>query len=185
MSTIRSEMTGVANMETTIVLLAFMVCSVPMDKGRAITTEANLRLLENTVRSFKETSGRLPTREEDLSVLIEKPSDWPKAIEWTPFLETTELPRDGWNHDFVYVLNPNLPHGFGVYSCGQDGVTTSHGNDRDDINTWNAKTPWRIYYELPPAIGDHCAMLVIIGLILAAVVLIVVEGFPRARRPAQ
>ncbi len=172
-------------MKTSVVFALLLLSSAPMDKGRVITTEANLQLMERCVTLFKQASGRLPTREEGLSVLIQKPSDWPAAIEWTPFLETTELPRDGWNHNFVYVLNPNLPHGFGVYSCGEDGVTASRGNDRDDINTWNAKTPWRIYYKLPPAIGDHCAMLVIIGLILAAVVLIVVEGFPRARRPAQ
>ncbi len=172
-------------MQTAIVFLIFMVCSVPADKGRVVTTEANLRLMERCVTLFEQASGRLPTREEGLSVLIDKPSDWPTAIEWTPFLETTDLPRDGWSHDFVYVLDPNLPRGFGIYSCGLDAITSSRGNDRDDLNTWNAQTPWRTYYRLSAAVTDRRAMLVIVGLILAAVFLILVEGFRSMRRPIQ
>jgi general secretion pathway protein G len=162
-------------MKATSVFLMLMVCSYPVNKGRAITTAANARLIETCVKAFKDASGRLPTREEGLNVLIQKPSDWPAAIEWTSFLETAELPRDGWSHDFIYVLDPNLPHGFGIYSCGQDGVTSSNGNDRDDINTWNVKTSWRTYYRLSAMVTDRRLALVAVALILAAAGVVLVK----------
>lgn len=172
-------------MSPAFVLLFIAMSPMPIDKDRITGTEANLRLLETCVTYLREDSGRLPTREEGLSVLIHKPSDWPAAVEWTPLLDTTELPHDGWSHDFVYVLDPNLPHGLGIYSCGDDGVTTSNGNDRDDINTWNVKTPWRTYYRLSALVTDRHLAILLIGLILAAGILILVKGSAGTRRPTQ
>ena len=96
---------------------------------------------------FRKVCGRLPTAGEGLDVLVHQPSDWPAQIPWTPFLETSEIPCDGWGHEFVYVLDPELAEGFGVYSCGQDGVSSSEGDDRDDLNTWRRGRSWFGYYE--------------------------------------
>ncbi|MGE5294799.1 MAG: type II secretion system protein GspG [Solirubrobacterales bacterium] len=156
-----------------------------MNKSRIFSTEANARLLQTCVTYFREDFGRLPTREEELNVLIQKPLDWPTAVEWTSFLETTDLPRDGWGHDFVYVFDSNLPRGFGIYSCGQDGVTASAGNDRDDINTWNDQTPWRTYYKLSAIVTDRRLAFVVIGLILATGILILVKRSASSRQPTQ
>jgi hypothetical protein len=82
-----------------------------------------------------------------LDVLIHKPADWPEELPWTPYLETSEVPRDAWGNEFAYLLDPELAEGFGIYSCGQDGVSSSNGNDRDDLNTWSEGSPWRAYYE--------------------------------------
>ncbi|MBP7050575.1 MAG: type II secretion system protein GspG [Phycisphaerae bacterium] len=109
-------------------------------------TEANMRLMETGVRAFTKASGRLPTAREGLSVLVAMPADWPTGSPWTHFLETSDLPRDGWGRELVYVPDPKLPHGFGIYSCGEDGKTISNGNDRDDLNTWSALAPWRSSY---------------------------------------
>jgi hypothetical protein len=63
-----------------------------------------------------------------------------------PFLEIAEVPTDGWGHEYGYVVDANLRGGFGIYSCGLDGITSSAGNDEDDINTWNHRRPWDNYY---------------------------------------
>lgn len=91
-------------------------------------------------------SGRLPTEEEGLSVLVRRPLDWPKEVLWMSCLDTEVVPCDAWGNAYVYVLDANLPAGFGIYSCGQDGMTFSNGNDLDDVNTWNHAKPWAAYY---------------------------------------
>ncbi len=126
--------------------LSLVMCWMPLDSEKHVRTEANMRLMATGVRAFVEASGRLPTAEEGLSVLVMKPADWPGGLFWAAFLETSDLPCDGWMREFVYVLDANLPHGFGIYSCGEDGKTISNGNDRDDLNTWNTLAPWRSYY---------------------------------------
>ena len=45
------------------------------DKARVTTTKANLKMLHNSVAQFKMDTGRYPTQEEGLSVLITQPSD--------------------------------------------------------------------------------------------------------------
>ncbi len=44
----------------------------------------------------------------------------------------------------VYVVSESIPGGSGFYSPGDDGVTSSHGNDVDDINSWDSRS--KIYY---------------------------------------
>ncbi len=114
--------------------------------------------------------GRFPTEEEGLSALVHKPSDWPTDIVWLPLLATADVPTDNWGNEFVYVSDVNLPSGFGIYSCGQDGVTSSRGNDPDDFNTWNVHSPTATCYQNQERRSWIRAMLVYL-LILAGVVL--------------
>ena len=37
----------------------------------------------------------------------------------------------------VYIENNDLPNGFGFCLKGEDGVSTSRGNDPDDVNSWD------------------------------------------------
>ncbi len=130
----------------TALCLQLLTCSMPLDSEKHVMTEANMRLMETGVRAFTKASGRLPTATEGLSVLVTRPADWPTGSLWAPFLETSDSPCDGWGREFVYVPAPKLPHGFGIYSCGKDGLTASNGNDLDDLNTWNPRAPWRSHY---------------------------------------
>jgi len=89
------------------------------DKARAVTTKTNLRLLHLSVNQFKMDTGRFPTEEEGLMALIEQPSD---VEGWQPggYLETTELPKDGWGNDFIYELWPESGKPFAIISFGAD-----------------------------------------------------------------
>ena len=33
---------------------------------------------------------------------------------------------------------------YGFYSCGEDGISHSHGNDSDDLNTWNSTNDYYV-----------------------------------------
>ena len=89
------------------------------DKARVTTTKANLRLLHLACNQFKMDTGRFPTEEEGLLALIEQPSD---VENWQPggYLETTELPKDGWGNEFIYELWPESGKPFVVKSYGAD-----------------------------------------------------------------
>lgn len=89
------------------------------ERARVTTTKASLRMLDEAVLSFKMDTGRYPTEEEGLLVLIEPPMD----VENYPqggYLRTKELPRDGWGNDFVYVPYPESGQQYEIISYGAD-----------------------------------------------------------------
>jgi len=104
------------------------------DKARVTTTKANLRLLSGAVNQFKMDTGRFPTEEEGLMALIEQPTN---VENWPPggYLETTEIPKDGWGNDFIYVLYPESGKPFAIKSLGADGEEGGEGNDADLLST--------------------------------------------------
>jgi general secretion pathway protein G len=104
------------------------------DRARVITTKANLKLLHMAVNQFKMDTGRFPTEEEGLSVLIEAPSD---VDNWQPtgYLETTEIPKDGWGNDFIFELYPESGKPFVIKSLGADGEEGGENYDADLLST--------------------------------------------------
>ena len=100
------------------------------DKARVTTTKVNLRLLHGAVTQFKMDTGQFPTEEDGLMALIEPPSD---ETNYQPggYLETTETPKDGWGHEFVYQLWPESGKPFVIISYGADGEEGGEGYDAD------------------------------------------------------
>jgi general secretion pathway protein G len=105
-----------------------------IDQARVTTTKANLKLLHNAVNQFKMDTGRFPTEEEGLMALIEQPSD---VTRYEPggYLETTEVPKDGWGNDFIYEVSPETGKSFVIKSLGADGEEGGEGNDADLYST--------------------------------------------------
>ncbi len=118
-------------------LLATLVVTkvaTKIDQARVTTTKANLKILHNAVNQFKMDTGRLPTEEEGLMALVEQPSD---VTRYEPggYLETTEIPKDGWGNDFIYELSPESGKSFVIKSLGADGEEGGEGNDADLYST--------------------------------------------------
>jgi general secretion pathway protein G len=118
-------------------LLATLVVTkvaTKIDQARVTTTKANLKLLHNAVNQFKMDTGRFPTEEEGLMALIEQPSD---VTRYEPggYLETTEIPKDGWGNDFIYELSPETGKPFVIKSLGADGEEGGEDNDADLYST--------------------------------------------------
>lgn len=91
-----------------------------VDAARVTTTKANLKLLHGAVLQFKMDTGRYPSEEEGLNVLIEAPTDV-KNYATGGYLESTEIPKDGWGNDFVYIRFPESGKPFAIKSYGADG----------------------------------------------------------------
>lgn len=115
-------------------LLATLVVTkvaTKIDQARITTTKANLKILHSAVNQFKMDTGRFPTEELGLLELIEQPND---VINWEPggYLETTDLPPDGWGNEFKYELYPESGKQFVIRSFGPDG---EEGTEDDLLST--------------------------------------------------
>ena len=118
-------------------LLATLVVTkvaTKIDQARVTTTRANLKTLHSAVNQFKMDTGRFPSEDLGLEELIEQPSD---VENWEPggYLETTELPRDGWGNDFIYELYPESGKQFVIKSYGADGEEGGEDYDADLFST--------------------------------------------------
>ena len=105
------------------------------DKARVITTKANLKILHTAVMQFKMDTGQFPTEEEGLMALIEPPTEFEELVDPGGYLETTEVPLDGWNHEFYYQLYPESGKPFVIISWGADGQEGGEGYDTDLYST--------------------------------------------------
>jgi general secretion pathway protein G len=101
------------------------------DKARAVITKANLKILHSAISQFKMETGRFPTEDEGLIALIEQPSD---VETWEPggYLESTEIPKDGWGNEFLYEIYPESGKQFVIRSMGPDG---EEGTEDDLLST--------------------------------------------------
>lgn len=102
-----------------------------IDQARITTTIANLKGLHVAVNQFYMDAKRYPTEDEQLIPLVEQPSD----LEiWEPggYLESTDIPKDGWGNDFIYELYPESGKQFVIRSAGPDGEV---GTEDDLLST--------------------------------------------------
>ena len=104
------------------------------DKARVTTTKANLKMLHNSVAQFKMDTGIYPTEEEGLSVLITAPSDV-KGYQPGGYIDSTDLPKDAWGNDFVYIAYPESGKPYVVVSYGADGQEGGEDYDKDLYST--------------------------------------------------
>ena len=105
-----------------------------IDQARVTTTKANLKSLHAAVNQFRMDTGRYPTEELGLLELIEQPTD---VMNWEPggYLETTDIPKDGWGNDFIYQLFPEGGSPFAIISYGADGQEAGEGYNADLYST--------------------------------------------------
>lgn len=105
-----------------------------VDRGRVITTKASLRQLHTAINQFHMDSGRWPTEDEGLGVLVQQPAD---VQNYPPggYIETTEVPKDAWNRDFVFELYPETGKPFVIKSLGADGQEGGEGDNVDLLST--------------------------------------------------
>lgn len=105
-----------------------------IDQARVTTTKANLKSLKAAVDQFKMDTSRFPSEELGLLELIEQPSDV-EIYEPGGYLDTTDLPKDGWGNDFIYELYPPSGKPFVIKSLGADGQEGGEGYDADLLST--------------------------------------------------
>ncbi|MCE5185473.1 MAG: type II secretion system major pseudopilin GspG [Planctomycetaceae bacterium] len=100
------------------------------EKAKVTVTKATLKNLHAAVNMFKLDTGVYPSEDVGLIELIEQPADL-QGWNAEGYLEGTDVPRDAWKNDFVYMLNPENGKPFVIISYGADGKEGGEGNDMD------------------------------------------------------
>ena len=97
------------------------------------------------LKTYKEFVGVYPTNKEGLMALVTKYEEVDSPKWRLPYLWRKNAPKDKWGNNFIYHYDKNdkIPK---IYSAGADGISSSDGNDEDDINSWDRKQKWRKYY---------------------------------------
>ena len=105
-----------------------------VDRGRVITTKASLRQLHTAINQFHMDTGRWPSEQEGLSVLVQQPAD---VTNYPPggYIETTTVPKDAWGRDFLFELYPESGKPFVIKSLGADGQVGGEGYNADLLST--------------------------------------------------
>lgn len=105
-----------------------------IDKAKQTTTKANLVLLRDAITQFYMDTGYYPEEDPGLYALVEQP---PEAEGWMPggYLQTKDLPLDGWKREFIYLRDPEPDQAFVIISLGADGEEGGEGLDTDLYST--------------------------------------------------
>ena len=101
-----------------------------LDKARVTTTKTQLVNLKECVQRFYMDCSEYPNTLDDLLVKTSNPK-------WSgPYLDAKNLPKDGWDNDFVYSVPGADDTPFDIISYGAD--KTAGGEDYNaDISCWN------------------------------------------------
>jgi general secretion pathway protein G len=128
-----------------IVILALLAALVGpkimgrTDDAKIQTTKTQIRNLESALKLYKLDNGVYPTTEQGLNSLVTKPAVGviPKSYKDGGYLESQNVPKDGWGNDYLYV-SPGEHGDYDLYSYGADGVKGGEGKNAD-INSWDLK----------------------------------------------
>jgi len=110
------------------------------DRARLTVARVDIVGIKTAFDAFAIDCGRYPTTSEGFAALSNCPTNISPNRWRGPYLD--RKPIDPWGNDYVYhypgIHNTNS---FDLFSCGADGVSTSGGNDADDINNWDPHSP--------------------------------------------
>ena len=103
-----------------------------LDSGKKTRVKGDLTTLTSALRSYETDNMFLPTTEQGISALLEKPGSRPSPQNWSAKLKKNIL--DPWGNAYHY-RRPGTKDkgGFDVYSAGPDGIADS----ADDIGNWD------------------------------------------------
>ena len=90
-----------------------------LDDAKRRTAHLQITQLVSAVDLYRIDTGRLPTREEGLDILIHPPTD---GSEWLgPYLAKDRIPPDPWGHTYLFESDPVAAR-FTITSYGSDGA---------------------------------------------------------------
>jgi general secretion pathway protein G len=103
-----------------------------VSEARVTAAKAQLALFDIALESYRLDNGRLPTTEQGLAALRDRPTRGPAPIQWKgPYLKKT-VPLDPWGNAYVYQApGTRNPNGYDLVSLGRDGKPGGTGEDAD------------------------------------------------------
>ena len=100
-------------------------------KSETKVTRAQLDALQKSLDQYRIDTGRYPSTQQGLAVLVQRPADEPR---WQgPYLAKA-VPMDPWSRPYAYRA-PGQHGEYDLYSLGRDGALGGEGSDAD-ITSW-------------------------------------------------
>jgi general secretion pathway protein G len=102
-----------------------------LDTGKSTRVKGDLNTLSAALRAYETENMFLPTTEQGINALVERPASNPAPPNWRPFLK--KLILDPWGNPYQY-RRPGVKDkgGYDLYSMGPDG----QAGTADDIGNW-------------------------------------------------
>ncbi|MFA6237530.1 MAG: type II secretion system major pseudopilin GspG [Bacteriovorax sp.] len=101
-----------------------------MYEGQVNSTKIQMSNLEGRLKEFRRKCGFYPTTEQGLEALVSKPTGGRECKDYPQngFIDGDQVPKDPWEHDFIYESDGKT---YNIYSYGTDGEPGGEGNDVD------------------------------------------------------
>ena len=99
--------------------------------------KADLASISAALNMYKLDNFALPSTEQGLNALLNKPGGQPEAPNWRAGGYIEKAAKDPWQNPYQY-LRPGQHGEFDIYSLGADGKPGGEGDDAD-IGNWDVK----------------------------------------------
>ncbi|MDD4973569.1 MAG: type II secretion system major pseudopilin GspG [Bacteriovorax sp.] len=99
-------------------------------EGQVSSAKIQMSNLDGLLKEFRRKCNFYPTTEQGLEALVTKPSGGRECKEYPQngFVEGNQVPKDPWDHDFIYESDGKT---YNISSLGTDGEVGGTGTDAD------------------------------------------------------
>lgn len=139
-----SSRAGFTFLEVFIAMLIVVVLSgvaglsyyTHLKKARRDATILQVRTFRQALQMYRASHSALPTQAQGLEALVAVPTRPPVPENYPEeaYLETRNLPRDGWGNEFVYSVPASDGSAYEIVSYGSDGEPGGSGDAADISN---------------------------------------------------
>lgn len=125
-----------------VVILAILATLlIPRVMGRTedakrAATKAQISNIESALQLYKLDNGNIPTTEQGLKALVERPASGPAAPNWKAGGYLPKVPVDPWGFPYKYTTPSTQGGEFEIVSFGADGIQGGEGKNAD-IVSWD------------------------------------------------
>ena len=113
-----------------IAIMSALIAPRLMDRmhdGRITATQSQLTPLKQAISMFELDFGRVPNQSEGLDILLSPPENSKR------YLDSKDLPMDGWKNPFVYQAPGEEQATYTVSSLGADGIPGGSERNSDIV----------------------------------------------------
>ena len=134
-STVQRGFTLIEIMIVVVILGILAALVVPNMIGKArearqTAAAADIRAIANALDMYRLENFNYPSTDQNLQALVEKPSGYPPANNWSQSGYLRKLPKDPWGNHYLYI-SPGKNGEYDLLSMGGDGRIGGEGEAAD------------------------------------------------------
>ncbi|MDO9541709.1 MAG: type II secretion system major pseudopilin GspG [Kiritimatiellia bacterium] len=117
------------------ILAGIVGLSVLRHPAEAKVTAAKLQMktFKSALQLYRMEQNHYPTQEQGLKALCIKPTSHPLPEKYPTegYLESRKMPKDPWNHDYIYLSPGRSQEPYEIITYGSDGEPDGSGDAAD------------------------------------------------------